>query len=230
LEDEIQASATEILAKSPQLVNMRRSRSVADPFVIALARVQGVTVVTAERASGVRKSQESLTCARAFEGSRALAAVGAFRIVPEHDLDLPHDTLENLHAQSLVELVDLGENERGLTLTTEGRDLLDSHSLERDHEPSQTFYAGVSRSREIDHDSNLYATFPQEEARLRDEHPDLEIRRIILEQDLKREYQEFLQEPNRDRPDTDGCPGREPPQRHPFSTTWRRPRVLMKRW
>jgi hypothetical protein len=143
------------------------------------------------------------------EGSRALAAVGAFRIVPEHDLDLPHDTLENLHAQSLVELVDLGENERGLTLTTEGRDLLDSHSLERDHEPSQTFYAGVSRSGEIDHDSNLYATFPQEEARLRDEHPDLEIRRIILEQDLKREYQEFLQEPNRDRPDTDGRPGRD---------------------
>jgi hypothetical protein len=41
LEDEIQASATEILARYPQLVNTRRSRSVADPFVIALARVQG---------------------------------------------------------------------------------------------------------------------------------------------------------------------------------------------
>jgi hypothetical protein len=52
LEDEIQASATEILAKFPELVNMRRSRSVADPFVIALARVQGLTVITAERASG----------------------------------------------------------------------------------------------------------------------------------------------------------------------------------
>lgn len=52
LEEEIQASATEILAKFPQLVNTRRSRSVADPFVIALARVQGLTVVTAERASG----------------------------------------------------------------------------------------------------------------------------------------------------------------------------------
>jgi len=48
LEDEIQASATEILAKFPQ-VNMSRSRSVADPFVIALARVQGLRVVTAER-------------------------------------------------------------------------------------------------------------------------------------------------------------------------------------
>lgn len=27
------------------------------------------------------------------EDSLALAAVGAFRVVPEHDLDLPHDTL-----------------------------------------------------------------------------------------------------------------------------------------
>jgi hypothetical protein len=143
------------------------------------------------------------------EDSRAMVAVGAFRIVPEHDLDLPHDTLENLHDQRLVELVDLGDSERGLTLTTEGRDLLDSHLLERDPEPSQEFHAGVSRSREIDHDSNLYATFRQEEARLRDEYPDLEIRRVILEQDLKREYQEFLQDHNRDRSDSDGRPGRD---------------------
>ena len=81
------------------------------------------------------------------EGSRTLAAVGAFRVVLEHDLDVSHDTLHNLHHQRLVELVDLGEGERGLTLTTEGRDLLDSHSLERDGESSQVFYAGVSRSR-----------------------------------------------------------------------------------
>src|SRR5437588_4578146 len=60
------------------------------------------------------------------EDSRALAAVGAFRIVPERDLDLPYDTLENLHDQRLVELVDLGDGERGLTLTTEARELLDS--------------------------------------------------------------------------------------------------------
>jgi hypothetical protein len=142
------------------------------------------------------------------EDSRALAAVGAFRIVPEQDLDLPRETLENLHDQRLVEVVDLGENERGLTLTTEGRDVLDSHSHHRDGEPSQIFYAGASRSREIDHDSNLYATFRQEEARLRAEHGDVEIRRVILEQDLKREYQEFLQDHNRDRSDSDGRPGR----------------------
>jgi hypothetical protein len=53
------------------------------------------------------------------------------------------------------------DGERGLTLTTEGCDLLHSHSLERDAEPAQVFYAGASRSREIDHDSNLYATFRQ---------------------------------------------------------------------
>jgi hypothetical protein len=153
----------------------------------------------------------------AAKTSRTLAAVGAFRVVPEHDLDVPHDTLENLHNQRLVEAVDLGGGERGLTLTTEGRHLLDSHSLERDDEPSQVFYAGVSRSREIDHDSNLYATFRQEETRLRDEHPDLEIRRVLLEQDLKREYQEFLQEPNRGRFDSDGRPGRDENEVHDWA-------------
>ena len=61
----------------------------------------------------------------------------------------------------------------------------------------------------IDHDSSLYATYRQEEARLRDEHGDLDIRRVILEQDLKREYQEFLQEHNRNRPDSDGRPDRD---------------------
>ena len=143
------------------------------------------------------------------DDSRTLAVVGAFRVVPEHDLDLPPDTLKNLHDQRLIELVDLGDCEHGLTLSPEARDLLDSHSLERAGESAQLFHAGVSRSREIDHDSNLYATFRQEEARLRDEYPDLEIRRVILEQDLKREYQEFLQEPNRGRSNSDGRPGRD---------------------
>jgi hypothetical protein len=53
------------------------------------------------------------------EDSRTLAVGGAFRVVPEHDLDVPHDTFDNLQDQRLVELVDLGEGERGLTLTTD---------------------------------------------------------------------------------------------------------------
>ena len=61
----------------------------------------------------------------------------------------PHDTLGALHDQRPRRNRRSRRHERGLTLTTEGRDLLDSHLLERDDEPSQTFYAGVSRVREI---------------------------------------------------------------------------------
>jgi hypothetical protein len=143
------------------------------------------------------------------EDSRTLAAVGTFRVVPERDLDTEHDTLRHLRAEGLVGAVDLGSDERGLTLTKEGRDLLDSHTLERDDESPQAFHVGIGRSREIDHDSNLYATYRQEEVRLRDDHGDLEIRRIVLDQDMKREYQEFLQEPNRKRSDSDGRPDRD---------------------
>ena len=142
------------------------------------------------------------------EDSRALTAVGTFRVVPEQDLDIDHDTVRHLRDEGLVETVDLGGDERGLTLTKEGRDLLHSHRLDRDSGAAQAFHPGVSRPREIDHDSSLYATFCREEARLRDEHPDLEIRRVVLEQDLKREYQEFLQGRNRGRSDSDGRPDR----------------------
>jgi hypothetical protein len=83
-----------------------------------------------------------------------------------------------------------------------------THTLARQDRAPQAFYAGVSRPREIDHDSSLYATYRQEEARLREEHGDLEIHRVILEQDLKREYQEFLQDHNRNRSDSDGRPDR----------------------
>ena len=77
--------------------------------------------------------------------------------MPEHDLDIDHETLDHLRDEGLVDVVDLGGDERGLTLTKDGRDLLDSHVMDRGDAASQAFYAGVSRSREIDHDSNLYA-------------------------------------------------------------------------
>ena len=56
------------------------------------------------------------------EDSRTLAAVGALRVVPEHDLDIEHETLDHLRDEGLVEAVDLGDD-RGLTLTREGREL-----------------------------------------------------------------------------------------------------------
>ena len=58
------------------------------------------------------------------------------------------------------------------------------------------------------HDAELYRAYTEEAERLRDEGAN--IHRIVLENDLKREYQEFLQKRNRDRDDSDGRPGRDP--------------------
>ena len=89
------------------------------------------------------------------EDSRTLAAVGTFRVVPKQELEIDAGTVHHLRDEGLVETVDFGDDERGLTLTKAGRDVLHSHTLERDGEASQAFHAGVGRPREIDHDSNL---------------------------------------------------------------------------
>jgi hypothetical protein len=143
------------------------------------------------------------------EDSRTLAAVGAFRVVPEHDLGSPSDTMGHLRDEGLIRSVDLAGHDRAVVLTDAGRDLLDANRREPEEGDAQTFYAGVSRAREVNHDAHLYAAYREEEARLRAEHDDVEVRRVVLEHDLKREYQEFLQERNRDRPDSDGCPDRD---------------------
>jgi hypothetical protein len=51
LEASIQTAASAILRQFPKLVDTRKDRMSADPFVIALAQVQGCTVVTGERPS-----------------------------------------------------------------------------------------------------------------------------------------------------------------------------------
>lgn len=48
----IQLEVTSILGAHPRLVDTRRERSGADPFVIALAKIESCTVVTSERATG----------------------------------------------------------------------------------------------------------------------------------------------------------------------------------
>lgn len=50
--DDAQLEASTLLAAFPRLVDTRKNRSIADPFVIALAKVKSATVVTGERAVG----------------------------------------------------------------------------------------------------------------------------------------------------------------------------------
>jgi hypothetical protein len=148
------------------------------------------------------------------DDSRTLATVGAFRVVSESDLRGRDDSLDprddhhrHLRDQGLMRSVSLDGRERVVTLTDRGRSLLECHRRDRDIERRQEFHAGVSRPRELTHDASLYRAYLRAEERLREQ--GAEIRGVVLEHDLKREYQEWLQEHNRGRPDSDGRPDRD---------------------
>ena len=52
LVDAVQVEAAAVLSKYPRLVGERRLRTSADPFVIALARVEGLQIITDEKPTG----------------------------------------------------------------------------------------------------------------------------------------------------------------------------------
>jgi hypothetical protein len=66
LDDAQQRSAAEILSQFPRLVDTRRGRSGADPFVVALARVRGAVVVTGENDDGTADKPKIPTVCTAF--------------------------------------------------------------------------------------------------------------------------------------------------------------------
>jgi hypothetical protein len=147
------------------------------------------------------------------EDSRMLATIGAFRVVSEHDLRDLHDAsnpsdnaLDHLNDEGLIRFVQIDAKERAAVLADRGLDVLKAHR--RDKEAGQTFHSGRGRDRELKHDAKLFAAYLEVEKRLREEGASIE--HIVLERDLRREYQEFLQERNRDRPDSDGRPDRDP--------------------
>ena len=147
--------------------------------------------------------------------TRTLTTVGAFRVVPANDLrdkfdqslDPRHGELWHLRDSGLVETVRLDRDTTAVTLTKEGRDLLESRRRDSDSPDRQAFHHGVQKPRELKHDAEVYRAYLEEAERLRDEGAN--IHRIVLENELKAEYQEFLQERNRDRGDSDGRPDRE---------------------
>ena len=148
--------------------------------------------------------------------SRTLATIGAFRVVSSRDLRDHHDRpaeprsgdLRHLREQRLVETTRVpGSRDHAVSLTKEGRSLLESHR-DRDREGSQTFYAGVKRERELEHDVQVYRAFEREAERL--EERGARIDRVVLDYELKRDYQEWLHARDRDRDDYDGHPDRDP--------------------
>ena len=145
--------------------------------------------------------------------TRALSTIGAFRVVPERDLRDARDTksdqrddLRHLEKQGLIERVPLDGRDRAAVLTERGRSLLEAHRRDRDPNHRQAFHAGADRARERTHDAQLYRAYLKEAERLRSEGD--RILRVQLDRELKRDYQRFLQERNRDDRDSDGRPDR----------------------
>jgi hypothetical protein len=147
--------------------------------------------------------------------SRMLATVGAFRVVSEKNLqDGRGDAREaqrRLEREGLVQTSPLSSDDRAVALTDRGRDLLEANRYERHErswEPRQAFYAGLRKPRELTHDSKVYRAYSRAEERLR-EHGG-RVDRVVLDYELKRDYQRFLHERNRGRKNCDGRPDREP--------------------
>jgi hypothetical protein len=147
--------------------------------------------------------------------SRMLATVGAFRVVSESDLrDGPEDTrkgLRHLEREGLIRTSPLSSDDRAVVLTDRGRDLLEANRHERQErtwEPRQTFHAGLRKPRELTHDSKVYRAYLRAEERLRENGG--QVNRVVLDYELKRDYQRFLHERNRGDKDCDGRPDREP--------------------
>ncbi len=93
-----------------------------------------------------------------------------------------------------------------MTLTDRGRSLLEAARRPGGDEPQQMFYAGIAKSRELAHDIRIYEAY-----RKATEHLSAHgsrIRQVVLDSELKREYQTFLQASNRGRRESSGRPQR----------------------
>ena len=140
--------------------------------------------------------------------AKTLATVGVFRVVRAHDLqptrssrDAWSGDLRSLAEQGLVQLRTVEVNREStavVVLTRAGKHLLDTHHRPTDGR-AQEFHAGLVKPREIAHDSQLYRLYQAEAARIEAEGGHVE--RVVLDYELKRDYQRFLNRQDRP-PDT----------------------------
>jgi hypothetical protein len=146
--------------------------------------------------------------------TRTLATVGAFRVVSSRDLRDHHGRsadprsgdLRHLREQGLVRSGRVpGSREHAVALTKEGRSLLETHR-DRHQGDRQTFWDGLKRARELEHDLQVYRAYERAAERLAER--DARVGRVVLDHELKREYQTWLHERDRDRIDYDGHPDR----------------------
>jgi hypothetical protein len=138
--------------------------------------------------------------------ARLLATVGAFRVMRADDLqpiessrDVWTGDLRALADQSLVQTRTVavnGESMAVVVLTRAGKDVLEAHRRPG-ADRLQAFHAGLVKPREIAHDAQIYRLYQAEADRIEAEGG--RVLRVVLDYEIKRDYQTFLNRP--DRPD-----------------------------
>lgn len=148
--------------------------------------------------------------------TRILATAATFRVVPAdelrdgsgHPLSSRSSDLRHLKELGLVRLTPHPGRPRTMliSLTDRGRTVLTANrSATADH---RVFYANGERRRELAHDANLHRAYRHAAERIAAGGG--RIHRVVLEDELRRDYQSFLQESNRGRSDSDGTVTRTP--------------------
>ena len=150
--------------------------------------------------------------------SRVLATIGVFRVVSESDLHDLRDDSNSQRRSARPSRARGTDSDEPAQFRRSRRDADGPRARpprgqpyerhDRAHEPRQTFYAGLRKPRELTHDTKVYRAYQRAEERLRGQGG--RVRRVVLDYELKRDYQRFLHERNRGKKDCDGRPDREP--------------------
>ena len=136
--------------------------------------------------------------------ARMLATIGAFRVVRADDVQAVRTSrdawtgeLRSLAKQGLVQIRTVEVNRASVAvvvLTREGKDVLDAHRTDGEGR-HQEFHAGLVKPREIAHDAQIYRLYQAEAARI--EADGGRVSRVVLDYELKRDYQRFLNRADR---------------------------------
>jgi hypothetical protein len=133
---------------------------------------------------------------------RALGTIGTFRAVPIDDLAdrdvLSREEISRLHDQGLVRVdaVGLRGDTRDIaTITDTALSLLERHRVPLPERALQEFHAGLVKPGEVAHDAELFALYEIVANEIQRRGGVIE--RVVLDYELKSDYQSFLNRANR---------------------------------
>jgi hypothetical protein len=199
------------MSRSPDLERPDESRSteVAEPRPVPDVRTASVPIDRLTLRPGHERQpvrHRGRTYRLRDSDVQALATVGTFRVVRADDVqavrssrDAWRGELRHLREEGLVDIKTVTINRESTAvavLTHDGKSLLEAHQVRSPGRPVQAFHAGLVKPRELAHDAQLLRLYQAEAARI--EADGGRVERVLLDYELKRDYQMFLNRPNRE--------------------------------